>query len=453
MTAAAIISALGLATIASAGPLAGLGARQFPGPAFLTGCPPSWASQLSCHNTTVQSNSCCFENPGGLIMQVQLWDTYPRTGADDEWTVHGLWPDNCDGTWGQFCDPSRQYPNITQVLKDSYRYDLLDWMNKHWLDQAGDNESFWEHEWNKHGTCMSTLEAKCMPKGSKNGTDAVAYFQTAINLHRAVPTYKILAAAGIFPSANRSYTYDELTAAVKKEVGYIPAFDCNKNTGIIFEISYYYNLRGSVVDGTFQHIACRWGSPSGADAFTGGSCPKTGPLWYLPKGVAAPDGQTTSAAPSSTISVTSTTTTTATGTISSTSPTSSETPVTGKYILDALVNGTAAGCLLSKGTWAVTGPSITCAKFTFASTDNVHYTVTSSKGPCAVDEDGGLSCDAAIQTPTAFKLTSVNGTNELTYQGLAIFSSSTLPQGSAQESVKLGCGPSDSEFALVLRSP
>ncbi|KAG8892805.1 ribonuclease T2-like, partial [Tulasnella sp. 417] len=258
--------------------------------------------------------------PQGLIMQVQLWDTYPRTGADDEWTVHGLWPDNCDGTWGQFCDPSREYPSVAQVLKDNNREDLLDWMTKHWLDQKGDNESFWEHEWNKHGTCMSTLEAKCMPKSSKNGTDAVAYFQTTINLHKAVPTYKILAAAGIYPSTNRSYTYDELTSAVEKEMGYIPAFDCNKN--IIFEISYYYKLRGSVVDGRFQHI----------DAFTSGSCPKTGPLWYLPKGVAAPAGQSTSASPSTTSA------STATVTVSTTSPTASGTPPSAKYMLDAVID-------------------------------------------------------------------------------------------------------------------
>ncbi|KAG8899103.1 ribonuclease T2-like [Tulasnella sp. 417] len=433
MSAAILFSTLGMAAFVSASPLTGLGARQFFNPSFLAGCTAPH-SQLSCHNTTVQEDTCCFESPGGLIMQVQLWDTYPRTGADDEWTVHGLWPDNCDGTWGQFCDPSREYPSVTQVLKDNNREDLLGWMTKHWLDQKGDNESFWEHEWNKHGTCMSTLEAKCMPKGRKNGTDAVAYFQTTMNLHKAVPTYKILAAAGIYPSDDKSYTYDELTSAVKKEMGYIPAFDCNKN--IIFEISYYYNLRGSVVDGRFQHI----------DAFTSGSCPKTGPLWYLPKGVAAPAGQSTSASPSSTSA------STATVTVSTTSPTASGTPPSAKYMLDAVIDGATAGCLLSKGTWAVTGPSITCAKFSFTSSDNVHYTMTSSKGPCAVDEDGGLSCDANVQAPSSFKLTSINGSNRLTFQGLTTFSSNTVPQGSAQESVKLGCGPLNSEFALILRA-
>jgi len=34
-------------------------------------------------------------------------------------------------------------------------------MNKYWKNNAGTDESFWEHEWNKHGTCISTLEPGC----------------------------------------------------------------------------------------------------------------------------------------------------------------------------------------------------------------------------------------------------------------------------------------------------
>lgn len=47
--------------------------------------------QLSCHNTTVQANTCCFAAPGGQILQTQFWDTSPPTGPSNSWTVHGLW--------------------------------------------------------------------------------------------------------------------------------------------------------------------------------------------------------------------------------------------------------------------------------------------------------------------------------------------------------------------------
>ena len=56
--------------------------------------------QLSCHNTTVVENLCCFNAPGGQILQTQFWDTNPPTGPSDSWTLHGLWyatPSFADG--------------------------------------------------------------------------------------------------------------------------------------------------------------------------------------------------------------------------------------------------------------------------------------------------------------------------------------------------------------------
>jgi ribonuclease T2 len=26
----------------------------------------------------------------------------------NSWTIHGLWPDHCDGSYGQYCDLARQ---------------------------------------------------------------------------------------------------------------------------------------------------------------------------------------------------------------------------------------------------------------------------------------------------------------------------------------------------------
>ena len=46
---------------------------------------------LSCHNKSAVANTCCFNCPGGLLLQTQFWDTNPATGPADHWTVHGLW--------------------------------------------------------------------------------------------------------------------------------------------------------------------------------------------------------------------------------------------------------------------------------------------------------------------------------------------------------------------------
>ena len=47
--------------------------------------------QLSCHNTSAVENLCCFNSPGGALLQTQFWDTKPVTGPVDSWTIHGLW--------------------------------------------------------------------------------------------------------------------------------------------------------------------------------------------------------------------------------------------------------------------------------------------------------------------------------------------------------------------------
>lgn len=46
---------------------------------------------LSCTNRTVVPNTCCFNAPGGELLQTQFWDTDPATGPANHWTIHGLW--------------------------------------------------------------------------------------------------------------------------------------------------------------------------------------------------------------------------------------------------------------------------------------------------------------------------------------------------------------------------
>lgn len=66
-------------------------------------------------------------------------------------------PDNCDGTYEQFCDTSREYSNITDILQAQGRTALLSDMNTYWKDYKGNDETFWEHEWNKHGSLLHLI--------------------------------------------------------------------------------------------------------------------------------------------------------------------------------------------------------------------------------------------------------------------------------------------------------
>ena len=56
------------------------------------GSPPTCSNpQLSCHNTAAVQDTCCFNSPGGELLQTQFWDTNPPTGPVNSWTIHGLW--------------------------------------------------------------------------------------------------------------------------------------------------------------------------------------------------------------------------------------------------------------------------------------------------------------------------------------------------------------------------
>lgn len=72
---------------------------------------------LSCsaNANPAKVDSCCAETFGGLLLSTQYWDTY--TGLEsqgqllppNQWTLHGMWPDFCNGSFTQYCDLNRQY--------------------------------------------------------------------------------------------------------------------------------------------------------------------------------------------------------------------------------------------------------------------------------------------------------------------------------------------------------
>ncbi|KAL5345173.1 Ribonuclease T2 precursor (RNase T2) [Pseudogymnoascus australis] len=299
--------------------------------------------QLSCHNTTAQADLCCFNAPGGQLLLTQFWDTDPSTGPADAWTIHGLWPDHCDGTYDANCDPSREYSNITAILNSFGKTDLLTYMDTNWKDYQGDDESFWEHEWNKHGTCISTLDTTCYDD-YKPQTEVADYFEKTVELNKGLNSYKILADAGITPSATATYTLAQIQDALKAFHGFVPTVGC-KN-GVFQEIWYHYNVRGSLQTGEFVP-----------------SAPGTVPCSEEPCGAPAPTG---------------------TGGAFS-----------GKGFLQAYTGGANKGCLIGAGTWYTTG---TCAGYT-ATASGSGFTLKSSKGDCGI-VNSIFTCAAGVAAST-----------------------------------------------------
>jgi len=217
-------------------------------PFAIAGTPESCSNpQLSCSGSS--SNTCCFNKPGGLFQQVQFWDTDPVTGPDDSWTIHGLWPNNCDGTYSESCDKSRAYTDITSLLKAAGQTSVLTYMQTYWLSDDESNEAFWDHEWETHGTCISTLDPSCYT-GYTTGEEAVDFFTKVVSLFKTLPTYTWLANAGITPSSSKTYKLSAMNSALESAFGAPVVLLC-QDTNVVYEIYYGFNVKGSLQNGTF----------------------------------------------------------------------------------------------------------------------------------------------------------------------------------------------------------
>ncbi|KAF2001241.1 ribonuclease T2 [Amniculicola lignicola CBS 123094] len=250
----------------------------------LLSCPPQNPSVV---------DSCCVETFGGLLLTTQFWDTY--TGREKEgqllpkdvWSLHGLWPDFCNGSYTQYCDLSRQYdpipspktvdgtpngtpvppytgPNIGTFLEPFGKLDLLKWMNTYWIAQNQDNAGFWGHEFSKHATCYSTFNKACYGPKYQEHEEVVGFFETTIKYYKKVPTFDWLKKASIKPSNSTTYTFKDIQKTLAKKHGGVPYIGCSgplynttkegyggSDTGktVLTEVWYYNYAYGRPQDG------------------------------------------------------------------------------------------------------------------------------------------------------------------------------------------------------------
>lgn len=60
--------------------------------------------------------------------------------------IHGLWSDYGNGGYPSYCE---------KVVFDMKKLEQIkDELNKYWPSRFGDNEKFYRHEYEKHGSCM-----------------------------------------------------------------------------------------------------------------------------------------------------------------------------------------------------------------------------------------------------------------------------------------------------------
>ncbi|KAG2195374.1 base non specific RNase Rh [Mucor mucedo] len=192
---------------------------------------------LSCH-WTGSVDACCSPKYGLVVLALQ-W--MPGFGPNDEFTIHGLWPDTCSGRMapGRGCDNSRNTNQIASIVRNM-NSTMYGRMNTFWPSNKGDNNWFWSHEWTKHGTCVSTLRPTCYGPTYKKYQDVIEYFEQVLDLRDRFDLFGALNLNGVSPG--RHYNVETIRDAIKSTYGANVKLDCHGNQ--LSEISLNFYVRG-----------------------------------------------------------------------------------------------------------------------------------------------------------------------------------------------------------------
>lgn len=414
--------------------------------------PPLCIPAVSCTLDRIPNlDTCCINAPSGHFLATQFWDTDPPLGANDTWTIHGLWPDYCTGGFDAFCNASRALsgPDVRSIITDAdangTHPGLLDFMDQYWRSTFKDSSQLWAHEWNKHGTCISTLELPCYDREQQrpdapdliDSIDVLDYFTHASLLFNTLPTFQFFADHDIVPSRDRTYTLEQLQDAIRASShGMEATINCH-NHNELSEIWYHFNARGSLRNAMdlWWDGNKMWRSwvPTGPDGQTS-RCPKEG-IRYLPKSTDGHDQPS----PSHTVTHTATSTKTATPTSTNapgnrpfigkgrlmvkvlsdpdSTPTLDKKPNRDIRTTSSAIPQPYTGCLIRHGTWYNAHSLSSCAIFT--ADDDVKatlnddsdyhlFTLASRFAPCSfipsseIPSSSYFGCSRDLQFQTIF---------------------------------------------------
>lgn len=160
----------------------------------------------------ISSNTPCPVKTFDYLLLVQRWapgvcaTTKCVDDYSEQWLIHGLWPNFEDGTWPQFCCPTDPF-DVSKVKS------LESQLNANWknLEYGKTAESFWAHEWNKHGTC-SSQNSKLVGE--------LGFFNSTLNLYNTYQFAQWFSDNGIVADDSAVLTEARVLSAISP---YIPS--------------------------------------------------------------------------------------------------------------------------------------------------------------------------------------------------------------------------------------
>eukprot|EP01135_Chromosphaera_perkinsii_P005434 Nk52_evm9s349 gene=Nk52_evmTU9s349 len=134
------------------------------------------------------------------------------------WTVHGLWPDRSQGPHPAFCNKTLKYDHdkIAPFLGQMEKYypNLL---------TRTSSDSFWKHEYEKHGTCAT---------GFPGLETEENFFKTALKLREKYDMGLLLKSINIIPQKKVKIGVKSLFESLSRKLGVKPTIWCASSHGV-----------------------------------------------------------------------------------------------------------------------------------------------------------------------------------------------------------------------------
>lgn len=153
------------------------------------------------------------------------------------WTVHGLWPTKT-GTKGPLNCPSSIHFDPDQLIP------MMDDLKNYWTNVEANTKtnSFWKHEWDKHGTCAATQPQM---------NSVTNYFEQGLQWNKDYRINEILSNSKILPSST-GYPLAQIYDAIKSYIKVEPSIQCvtdsHTKESMISEIRICFNKSMELID-------------------------------------------------------------------------------------------------------------------------------------------------------------------------------------------------------------